>query len=623
MCGIAGCFGSADAEIVRRMMEALRHRGPDDAGVWSNAEAGVALGHTRLSIIDCSAAGRQPMTSADGRLTVVFNGEIFNYRELRLELAALGYRFSSQSDTAVLLAAYRQWGPQCVTRLTGMFAFALFDLSPEENSPSFVLARDRLGIKPLLYLEEPQRLWFASELRALELTPACGRGIDREAVLDYLAVGSVFQPRTILRDVKALPPGTRMEVRGRDRRIVRYWDLHESTAQLRRELQSITEPDATALLRELLNEATRRNLVADVPVGAFLSGGIDSTAIVGLATRIGGNPVHTFSVGFESPATVADERPMARLAARHHSSQHEEIVIGHSQARELFEAAISAIDQPSIDGLNTWIVARATAGSLKVALSGLGGDELFAGYPHFAWLAESNDRRSKSRGLIGRALETAMRIRPNTPSFRLLLRRAGPAGRLAMLRRLLADHELGAAVQDEWSAGFRERLEHRHASWIREDADPVQQTTYGEVRGYLVSTLLRDGDVMSMAHGLEVRPALLHHPLAEFAYALPARLKLGGRPAKTLFLRAVGDLVPNIIARRRKTGFELPFVEWMAGPLCDRIDSQLSTRNARRLFRQGYLTTIRRRLRHGTAPRALWAWAILLAWLEITGHELG
>ena len=622
MCGIAGVLGSEDYAIIEKMVDVMAHRGPDDRGIWSDQKIPVTLGHCRLSIIDVSSAAHQPMSYADGRLWITYNGEVYNYKVLRSELEGLGCRFCSNSDTEVILAAYREWGPNCVKRFRGMFAFALIDRRPPSGAPDLLLARDRLGIKPLLYFENKSEFWFASELQSLLASGRVDRRIDPEALLDYLAVGAVFQPRTMVTGVKALPAGHWMEIRGRERRLVKYWDLHEETAGLRKELKNIPFDDACERLKILLHEATRYNMVADVLVGAFLSGGIDSSAVVGLMRDVSGKRIKTFSVGFDDKHKTMDERVYARMVAQRLDCEHDEIVITAGDAVEIFPKVVSALDQPSIDGTNTWIVSRAACSAVKVALSGLGGDELFAGYPHFRWLTDDARLLPKGFPLGTRLLESLHKLRPNSRTLRLLFRFANPAERLSMLRRILGNFEFKSAIRPEWCECFRERLVERHEGWLRREADEVQQTSYAEINGYLLSTLLRDGDVMSMAHGLEVRPMLLDHPLVEFVYALPAAHKLNGTQSKRIFIAAVEKYLPKEVINRPKMGFELPFVGWMAGDLRQRFEYLINSEMAEKIFNSGYINSVCQRLNQGKPPRSLWAWAILLAWLEENNVDL-
>lgn len=622
MCGIAGCIGKADREQVAAMLASLAHRGPDGRGVWADERGGAALGHARLAIIDLSSAGAQPMSYAGGRFWTVFNGEIYNYLELRGELEAKGHRFASRSDTEVLLASYAEWGTGCLRRLRGMFAFALIDREPEAGAPEAVLARDRLGIKPLLILERDGVIWFASVLAAFLSTGMVERKLDPQATAQYLAFGAALQPRTILRGVRSLEPGCLVEVRAGRARQRRYWDLHAETQALREELKGVTEPEASKRLRALLEDATSCHLIADVPVGAFLSGGIDSTLVVSLMSRLVNRPIETFSVGFEAEHAETDERPFARLAAERAGACHTEVTITAEDAASSFGNFVRAIDQPSTDGFNTWLVSRAARRSVTVALSGLGGDELFAGYPHFGWYLEAFEKGPATRE-DALAWEIVHRWIGGRLAFQRLLESTPRAERMALLRRLMRDGEWRAAVASDSVAGcIRKAWLPQFHSLERADADPVQQVTYAETSTYLVSTLLRDADVASMAHGLEVRPVLLDHRLVEYAYALPGSLKWRSPEGKRVLVDSARDLIPEAIAARAKTGFSLPVLNWMATTLKPRMLALLEGRRARALFSGPYLAETRRLLLAGRPPYALWAWAVLLAWMEEANVEV-
>ena len=606
MCGIAGTFGAAAPGIAAAMSAAIPHRGPDDSGV--SAEDAVAFGFRRLSIIDLSPCGHQPMPYAGGRYHIVFNGEIYNFAELRRELEPLGHRFASHSDTEVILAAYAQWGGAAVERLRGMFAFAIWDRETRE----LFLARDRFGIKPLYFTFRDGTLLFASELKALLASGMVPRRLDPDALWSYLALGSMPQPRTALAGVEMLPPGQVMRVRpDLSWETKRYWDLAEAAERWRGETARLDAAGAARRLRELLEEATRLHMIADVPVGAFLSGGIDSTAVVGLMTRAGGKRIRTFSVGFDDDTTVADERKWARLSAQRFDTDHTEVVVSGRDVAAQFDRLVAAIDQPSLDGTNTWLVSRAAGASLKVALSGLGGDELFAGYAHFARFR----RAERWERVLGPAVRAVRRLPGRFVKDRDFLA-AAPAERFAMLR-LLADEPSRAALA---ARPGTTPLRELYAPLLRPGLDPVAQTTYVETRRYLVDTLLRDADAMAMHSSLEVRPVLLDHVLAEFAFALPPALKLNDRGNKPVLVDAVRDLLPPELLARPKTGFELPLQSWLAGPLRERALDAFRSEAARSVFSEAFLASTAGELRRGERPPLrTWAYLVLVEWMRAFG----
>jgi asparagine synthase (glutamine-hydrolysing) len=379
---------------------------------------------------------------------------------------------------------------------------------------------------------------------------------------------------------------------------------------------------AAAGLREHLEEATRYHLVADVPVGAFLSGGVDSAAMVGLMGRLAAEPIRTFTVGFESRHAGLSESAAAAETARHFGARHTEVVLTDAEVAPAFDSLLAALDQPRADGANTWFVARAAAREVKVVLTGLGGDELFAGYPHFrrhAWAATLSPPAS----LVPRCL-APLRWLPDRCRHNLMLPALSAPERLATLRCLMSEPERQHCLQPPLADGpAAEPLEALYTPGCREGLDTVAQLSVTETEGYLARTLLRDGDAMSMAHALEVRPILLDHVLAAFALALPSAYKLRHGRGKAVFLEALRDLLPEAVLRRPKRGFELPLLRWLQGPLCDRADAALASQTASSLFIPAFLADARRRLRQ-PRPRdhRLWAYVVLLEWIRQTGAAL-
>ncbi|MBN2451419.1 MAG: asparagine synthase (glutamine-hydrolyzing) [Lentisphaeria bacterium] len=621
MCGIAGTIGKASLDVIRAMTDALRHRGPDDEGLFVDAPRGVALGHRRLAIIDLSPGGRQPMSFAGGRYRITYNGEVYNYRDLRTRLEGLGCVFRTRSDTEVILAAYATWGESCLEQLRGMFAFAILD----RDRGRVLLARDRLGIKPLLYSRQSGCLLFASELRSLRASGLVPPRLDPEALWTYLSLGSVQPPRTILEGVAALPPGHAMTVDldGRILRTWRWWDIVSAAAARAAEVRDLSFFEAAERLRTHLDEATRYHLVADVPVGAFLSGGVDSAAMVALMGRQVSEPIRTFTVGFEPRHGHLDESLQAAATARHYGTRHTAVTVTDAEAGAAFEPLLDALDQPSMDGANTWFVSRAAAEQVKVVLTGLGGDELFAGYPHF--------RRHRCAARIAaflspvRGILAPLRLLPDRFRHNLMLPALSADERLATLRCLATDADKRRLV----ASGFPETA--RGGSLVslcadlgRGAPDCLSRLSAAELEGYMVRTLLRDGDAMSMAHGLEARPILLDHRLAEFAFALPAEFKLRRGRAKAIFHAALGDLLPAEILRRPKRGFELPLVRWLGGSLRERAEDAFCSAEAREVFHPAFLRQARERLGR-LSPRdfRLWPYFVLIEWMRRHGASLG
>jgi asparagine synthase (glutamine-hydrolysing) len=524
----------------------------------------------------------------------------------------------------VLVAAYAQWGQKCVERLRGMFAFAILDRGDGASAPpTLCLARDRLGIKPLYYAIRDGVLVFASEIKGLLASGIVSRRIDRQAVCQYLALGSIPQPRTILADASALMPGHVMNVDlSLEIDVRRYWDIADDAARSYPAAETMTGEEARLALRALLEDAVKCHLLADVPVGAFLSGGIDSTAVVGLMSRATGRAIKTFSVGFVSQSGQPDELEWARMAAHSFGTEHTEVIVTGRDVADRYDALVHAIDQPSLDGANTFLVAQAAGQSVKVALSGLGGDELFAGYAHFRQFAAAA-RWDPCLGWLGPAVRKrllgALPARVLPEGHPLALERLDRYARL----RNLSDDDPGLS---RVSAAFMEGVDgvpvrELYRPWLRPGLDAIAETSYVEVQGYLANTLLRDVDATAMGNSLEVRPVLLDHPVAEFAFALPARLKLGKRENKPALVSAVRDLLPEGIIRRRKMGFELPLTEWLSGPLRERALAAFYSSVAVAIFSPQYLAGAAQQLSVQGRPKlALWANLMLVEWL--TAHNL-
>lgn len=571
MCGIAGVIsarhGSGEREgIVRRIIARQRQRGPDDEGLVSSGPA--TIGMCRLAIID-PAHGHQPMVTPDGRFHLVFNGAIYNHRELRAGLVAGGYSFQTNSDTEVLLAAYAEWGEACLPRLRGMFAFAVWDTQER----TLFAARDPLGIKPLYYAELPDDTFvFASELNALITSGLMSREIDPVAVGDYLAWFAVPAPRTIYRGIANLPPGHAVKVDASGRcNVAPWWRLPESKPHqpLRR------YEDFVQTLRGQLEDTIRAHRVADVPVGAFLSGGLDSTAVVALMSATGAGRLKTFSLIFNE-AEYSEQTP-ARLAAQTFGTDHhEEILTGRQVATDM-PRIIESFDQPTGDGINTYYVSRAAhAGGVKVALSGLGGDELFGGYPSF------HDMPRFARYIpLWRQLPLALRssvvnhLRKRGARARKLadfLEYARDLNELCSLRRRILSESARLALLAPAARRLAVRQGPNHPmldDFVFEllGADSAQIVSAWEMRTYMADVLLRDSDVFSMSNSLELRVPLVDRVFVEWWWNQPRDFRYNRDRPKGALADAVADLVPGIIRNRRKQGFALPFTLWMRAEL--------------------------------------------------------
>lgn len=588
MCGIAGIYlpktNSINIETpLRRMQCAIRHRGPDDEGLYLAADGTLGLAHSRLSILDLSPAGHQPMVSPDGRYWITFNGEIYNFRELRRELESAGERFVSQSDTEIILRLHALYGVQGLQKLRGMFALGLWD----GQERTLLLARDRLGIKPLYYCHEAGRILFASEVRAILATELVSRQIDPIALNEYLAYQSVPAPATLLKDIRMLPPGAYLTINASGQmEETQYWDLLQNQEPAAR---IADKPATVRKIGELLRESVALHLVSDVSVGVFLSGGIDSSAITALIRETGQTP-HTFSVVFAE--RNFDESVYARQVAERFGAEHTEIQLTERAMLDQLPVALSAMDQPTGDGVNSYVVSEAVRkAGVKVALSGLGGDEFFAGYSTFSRLERALKFQQRgahvpavARNLFARVIELAGGNSVQASKAAAMLKSDGslaamyPVTRqvLSLSQRQSLLNEQWRQLNDDWRDPYAALLQSafQHAG----TTDFLTQISYAEARTYMHDVLLRDSDQMSMAHALEVRVPLLDHKLVEYVMGVPGAMKRPNGTPKSLLVASLGDLLPRDVVHRPKQGFTLPFANWMRGALrtfCEtRLDPQ-------------------------------------------------
>jgi asparagine synthase (glutamine-hydrolysing) len=575
MCGIVGSLVLDCCPIkphLENMTLALSHRGPDDAGMEllpaGNNGHRLGLGHRRLAILDLSPAGHQPMQDPDTGNLIVFNGEVYNFQDIRRELEGQGHRFRSQTDTEVILKAYARYGLKCLHRLRGMFAFCLWDAQRQR----LFLARDRLGIKPLYYYHTSDRFLFSSEVRGLLASGLVPRQLSLAGLDSYLALGAVQDPLTMIEHVYALPAGHYGIWQDGKFTVHTYWKL---PTQANEEWEHRPRRKIVEHLRELLEESIRLRLISDVPLGAFLSGGVDSSAIASLMTRASPMPPQTVSIVF--PEQEFSEAPYMRLIAQRFGSVHREIVLTAEALLETLPEALAAMDQPTFDGINTYIVSKYTRqGGLTVALSGVGGDELFGGYPSFLWAPRLERLRQWVPGSVkygaGALIQHALRHND----------------RARKLGRWFQDRELGNSayflVRELFSPGDRRYLVpvlnsdvgQPNRAVLDESAslDNWNRVSALELSHYMRNVLLRDTDNMSMAHGLEVRLPFLDHRLVEFMLSLPGDVKVAGNQPKALLVEAIGDLPPEIMSRR-KQGFTLPFSMWLRDQLKEEVETVL------------------------------------------------
>lgn len=653
MCGIAGLLdtsrGTGEAElraIAAAMAEALRHRGPDDCGAWVDVEAGIALGHRRLAIIDLTPEGRQPMMSACGRYVVVFNGEIYNFRDLRRELAGLGHVFRGHSDTEVLLAAFAQWGPDAaVRRCNGMFAFGLWD----RVGRRLLLARDRLGEKPLYYGRMGRFFLFGSELKALRAHPAFRGEVDRDALALYLRHNYIPAPYSIYRGVRKLPPGTMLWVEadgaGAPGEPEPYWSAKEMAERGVADPFRGSAEEAVAELEALLRDAVGLRMVADVPLGAFLSGGIDSSTIVALMQFQSNRPVKTFSIGFHE--TGYNEAEHAKVVARHLGTDHTELYVTPEEAMSVIPRLPALYDEPFSDSsqIPTFLVSELARRHVTVSLAGDGGDELFGGYGRYFLCRDlwqrigrfpATGRRVLAAALaaVGGCLAAAVPPCAATGSTSIHGRPGRLGDKLQKLAEVLAfdsPEALYLRLVSHWKSPDRVVVGAGEPPTALTDRrrwadlpELVARLMYLDMVTYLPDDILVKVDRASMGVGLEARVPLLDHRVVEFAWRLPLSMKIRDGQGKWLLRQVLYRYVPKEIVDRPKMGFGVPIGAWLRGPLREWAESLL---DERRLREEGYFDPrpIREKWREHLSGKHDWQyylWDILMfqAWL---GEERG
>lgn len=631
MCGIVGIVRLSgqpvDPELLRRMCTALRHRGPDEEGY--HTAAGVGLGQRRLSIIDLST-GTQPMCNEDGTLWVTYNGEIYNFQELRPNLEALGHRYATVSDTETILHAYEQYGKDCVKQFRGMFAFAIWN----QRTQTAFLARDRVGKKPLFYTEAAGQFLFASEMHALLLHPEVNREIDLTALDDYLTLGYVPGPRTIYRNVFKLPPGCHATIKASTAsgerfhcEVERYWRLEYAPKS------DVSLEDAADGLLEVLTEAVRLRMIADVPLGALLSGGIDSSIVVALMSRLSSQPVKTFSIGFEEQAF--DELPFARMVAKQYGTDHHEFVV-RPNAVEIMPLLVRNYSEPFADSsaIPSYYVSQMTRQHVKVALNGDGGDESCAGYERYLACMMAEHYQRVPALLRRGVLEPLSTLIPDTLPRRNRLRQARrflESATKSFSNRYL--HWMSILTPDVKKELYTPRLVadlegHDGTAWLRgmletaraRYADPLDAVLSVDVESYLPYDLLVKMDIAAMACSLEARSPFLDHKVMEYCARLPSKYKVRGGKLKVLLKHISRDLLPAENLKRRKMGFGVPVGAWMRNEMRPLLEDALlsTTARSREWLRSQVVDQMVREHVGGIKDHAhpLWALLCLELWLR-------
>jgi asparagine synthase (glutamine-hydrolysing) len=603
MCGICGVIGKSAPEVVARMIVAMHHRGPDGQGQFDAPRA--SIGMARLAIQDVTTWGDQPMANDDQSIWIVYNGELYNGPAERAHLQDKRYRFRSTGDTEVVLKLYQEYGEACLPRLRGIFALAIIDLRGGPGRERYLLARDAMGVKPLLYSQTKRGIVFASELKAILESGLVERRVDAAAVRSLLFRGSVYQPASMIKGVEMLPPAhVLIQERGQTR-IERYWTF---ATDRRAELKGLGYGEQVEAMRELMRDTVKAQLVSDVPVGAFLSGGVDSAALVALMAGEAARRVKTFSVGFDEALRAIDETGEAAVIAAHLGTDHHRIVVEGAEIGENFDQVVMALDQPSVDGLNSYLVSRAAAAHVKVAISGTGGDDLFMGYP---WHA---------------------RVLAQLPMPDHFL--DAYAGYNAEFHQTCGDGDVGHLLAPKLRNAMREPASHGILQTDElPDAGAVDRMTVLTLRGYTNNQLLRDIDAMSMAHSLEVRVPYLDVEMINFALSLPVEARIA-KPVpddpmrnsyrasgiKRILIDAARPMLPEGFDAVPKRGFGMPFNRWVQGPMKDLADASFDERRAANhgVLDRRMMPRLRQTFEAGRLSGwRVWLLMVLQRWLEL------
>jgi asparagine synthase (glutamine-hydrolysing) len=640
MCGICGIWGKTDKPAVERMVGAMYHRGPDDNGTFFDEK--ISLGMTRLAILDISRAGHQPMSASNKNIWIVYNGETYNFKSERKILESKGYQFNSASDTEVILKMYEEYGDEFLKRLRGMFALAIYDKRGGFGKERLLLARDHFGIKPLLYASVGDQIVFSSEIKTILASGLVKREIDPVGLRQLLTFGSVLYPFSIIKGVKMLPPAHKLVVENGEMKVERFWKLD---IDRRPELRALPYPELVEEVRGVLEESVRLQMVSDVPVGAFLSGGIDSSLMVAMMARASQQKMKTFSVGFGREGMEIDESQEAEITANHIGTDHQRVVVTEQDVLDHIEKFAFSLDQPSNDGINTYFVSRAAQEEVTVAISGNGGDELFAGYPWFIFMQmerlkqisnplsatiRSSASKFFSQGIFdkfipGRAGQFIHRLR-HAGGF--INRFANNSWQLFGVRDayLLLSQDLRSSARAGRSLhfDFSEMDEVPHGSTL-------ERVSALCLRGYNSNQLLPDSDTVSMIHSLELRVPFLDPVVADTAFSLPddAKLRTGGKlslagnlsyhdtGSKRILLDIGKPMLPEDFHKKPKRGFGMPFGAWLKGSLKEVYRDTLSEESVRKrgILDWAEVSRVREGFEKGKVePLRIWTLMILELW---------
>jgi asparagine synthase (glutamine-hydrolysing) len=597
MCGICGVITSSEQFEIKSMLQAIHHRGPDDYGFMSKDD--VSIGMTRLAILDLSDIAKQPMSNDDESVWLVYNGETYNYKTEKEILVKLGYSFKSTSDTEVVLKMYEHYGEDFLKRMRGMFALAIYDT--RDGRKDLLIARDQLGIKPLLYSYQNGKLVFASEMKSLLASGMVKPEMDLKSLDLLLRWGSITQPRTAIKGVKMLLPGHKIKISKGKFSIEKYWEIKTNRIP---ELGRMSYQDQLEFMKIKLLEAVQLQMVSDVPLGAFLSGGVDSSLLVALMSQFSSHKVKTFSVGFIGKNTEVDERAAAKIIANHIGTDHSEVLVNGKDVLNNYNHFIKAIDQPSVDGLNSYFVSQAARKDVTVAISGTGGDELFAGYPWYLRLLNHQNifhntpfksHLNKQWGglFTGKLTEPFMKY----PIGKYLEYFGGQKDILhkydqsyKIFGRSGSHSLLSEKLKNQLGSDFKKHIHRSSMDELATEKNLFKRISAMDLRGYTLNQLMRDIDTVSMSHSLEIRVPFLDHLLVDASLSLPISAQMNNTNSinnfrdpsyhesgiKKLLVDMGHDLLPHDIGKQKKQGFGLPFDSWLKTDLHDLMQDALS-----------------------------------------------
>ncbi|MBC8555873.1 MAG: asparagine synthase (glutamine-hydrolyzing) [Candidatus Brocadiales bacterium] len=600
MCGICGFVGNVEDTVFQRMLNVLSHRGPDDRGYTQfrgeTSEMKVSLGHTRLSIIDLSPSGHQPMSNEDDTVWIVYNGEIYNFREISKGLKTKGHKFKSKSDTEVIIHAYEEWGESCVQYLNGMFAFAIWDKKKER----LFIARDRLGIKPLYYWVGSNKFIFASEIKAILEYREFEKKVDPKTLFHFMTFLYIPSPLSIFKGIKKLPPAHTLTLEKHKVEIKKYWDLafRPRSPDFHSKLNSKSEEYYKKQIMVLLQDVLESHMISDAPLGAFLSGGIDSSAVVGLMSKLCPEPVKTFSIGYEGKGEESyNELKYARIVSKYYGTDHQEFIL-KPEMIDLLPKIVWHLDEPFADlaTIPTYLVSEAASQYVKVALTGIGGDEVFGGYPRYLG-ARISQLYVKLPLFVRKLLVIAAETLPESGESRNIpgwVKRFMRGSLLPEDERYiswvssLTNHQSSQLFTEDFLSSISDfSVNKTHKTFYAENSanNILEKIFYLDIKTYLADDLLMMGDKMSMAHSLEIRVPFCDHKLIEFAATIPTELKFKGLKLKSLLKESLAGLLPEEILQRKKQGFMVPMSKWFQNELKDFTMDLLSEE---RIRKRGY-----------------------------------